>query len=216
MAYKVKSPALTSYPELTITWLASRHLKVGMSDSEVLIHTLHRSSQRLQFLALLVAQNKKNEESSLISLFLFLPLSSSVSLPYSTSKTYLAPSAPFPLVNTSPSHSYNGLLHNLPNFTFLTALSDLLWCMSDPAIPLLKILSRHFLELRLYSDSIVQQDLKPSCPCGCLSSHFSLTLSTPPPHRHVLSYSELTSTSGCLCSSPRSSHFVLAPSFIPS
>lgn len=56
---KVKSPTWSSSPELTITQLANRHLKLSMSDAEVLIHTLHPPFQHLHFLALLVALNKK-------------------------------------------------------------------------------------------------------------------------------------------------------------
>ena len=55
---KVKSLALTSSPELKITWLANRHLKFHMFDSEILIAYHHPLTHHLHFLALLVAQNK--------------------------------------------------------------------------------------------------------------------------------------------------------------
>lgn len=104
---KLNLQPLTSSPKFSVTWLANRHLKPSIL-AEVFILTLHPHSQHLPLMALVVAQNKNNKESSLISLSFTCPVICQSYLFY-LQNIPLLHLLPSPLVNASPSHYCNGL-----------------------------------------------------------------------------------------------------------
>lgn len=142
---------MTFSPKLTVTRLANRHLKHSIFDSEVLILTLHPHSQHLLLLAQLLLKTK-NKESPLISLFFFTSPVICQSCLFYLQNIPLLHLLPSPLVNTSPSHCYNGLPPSSSISLFCIALRVIFYDVNQVIpFPRLKILFRHHIELRLMS-----------------------------------------------------------------
>lgn len=148
---KLNLQPLTFSPKLTVTRLANRHLKHSIFDSEVLILTLHPHSQHLLLLAQLLLKTK-NKESPLISLFFFTSPVICQSCLFYLQNIPLLHLLPSPLVNTSPSHCYNGLPPSSSISLFCIALRVIFYDVNQVIpFPRLKILFRHHIELRLMS-----------------------------------------------------------------